>query len=265
LLDLLESLESLSVVFSVDFSDVFALDFSLDFSDVVASSSAVVFTAFTVLVSSAGVGFGAVVVFDAVVTGATVVFGVAIFEATVFGTTTAFFVLGVAAFVVAGGGVAVDVSVVVALLEPVTTCRAGSVTVVVVDVTGAVVEVVVPATEVVVDGVVEVATPTVAGSAAAWVATGADVDVVVPATAADRAAAVSTDTATASWSDWAADTCSGGVGSPGCGSATIGAVGAVKICSRAERGTAGSVAGSTKGRKPLVREPGAAAGRVAPT
>ena len=139
------------------------------------------------------------VVFDAVVTGAAVVFGVVIFEATVFGTAAAFFVLGVAAFVVTGGGVAVDVSVVVAVLEPATTCGAvaGSVTVVVVDVTGAVVEVVVPATEVVVDGVVEVATPTVAvpvlaGSAAALVVTGADVDVVVPATAADRAAAVAT-------------------------------------------------------------------------
>jgi hypothetical protein len=135
--------------------------------------------------------------------------------------------------------------------------------VVVVDVTGAVVEVVVPATEVVVDGV---ATPTVAVPVVAGpVVTGADVDVVVPATAADRAAAVVTDTASASWTDWAADTCSGGrVGSPGCGSATIGAVGAVKTCSGAERGTAGSVAGSTKGRMPVVSEPGDAAGRVAP-
>ena len=60
--------------------------------------------------------FGALVVFDAVVTGATVVVGAVTFEATVFGTAAAFFVLGVAAFVVTGGGAAVDVSVVVAVL-----------------------------------------------------------------------------------------------------------------------------------------------------
>ncbi|HEX5812851.1 MAG TPA: hypothetical protein VFY38_12140, partial [Pseudonocardia sp.] len=104
-----------------------------------------VFTAFAVLVSSAGVVFVAVVVFGAVVVGVVV-----------FGTTAAFFVLGVAAFVVTGAGVVVDVSVLVAVLEPATTCgtAAGSVTVVGVDVTGTVVEVVAPATAV--DGAVEV-------------------------------------------------------------------------------------------------------------
>ena len=54
------------------------------------------------------------------------VFGAVTFGATVFGTAAAFFVLGVAAFVVTGGGVAVDVSVVVAVLEPTTTCGAGA-------------------------------------------------------------------------------------------------------------------------------------------
>ncbi len=47
---------------------------------------------------------------------------VAVFGVVVFGTTAAFFVLGVAAFVVTGAGVVVDVSVLVAVLEPATTC-----------------------------------------------------------------------------------------------------------------------------------------------
>ena len=75
-----------------------------------------------------------------------------------------------------------------------------------------------------------------------------------------------TATASPSATAWAAVTCSGGsVVSPGWGrTAGIGAVGAVKIRCGDDCGTAGIWAGSTKGRIPLVSEPAAAAGRVAP-
>ena len=123
----------------------------------------------------------------------------------------------------------------------------------VVDVTGAAgaagadVEVVVPATGAPPTGGVEVGVPatpvsTGAGSAGA-VVTGADAEVVVPATGVGCATTVLTATASLSWIARAAETCSSGRDvSPGWGSVTIGAVGAVKIC-----GTDGAMGGSWAG------------------